>query len=87
MGLGFSGNVLFYFVSLPPKSFGYGKNKNHQTNTDIQIHTDVFQENSRVPRTHGTREKLLINVSNPSNPSILRQISGVLPRFVANSFA
>lgn len=38
-------------------------------------------------RIYGTREKFIINVSNPSNPSIMRQIQGVLPRFVANSLA
>ena len=38
----------------------YGKNKDNQTNTHIQIHTDVFKDFSRVPRTRSTREILII---------------------------
>ena len=81
LGLDFWGNVSIYFVSLRPTQ------RRMADMTHLTHLTDYFTESSRVPRTHGTREKLLINVSNPSNPSILRQISGVLPRFVANSFA
>lgn len=31
LGLGFSRNVLLYFVSLSPNNIRYGKNENHQT--------------------------------------------------------
>ena len=84
LSLDFWGNERKYFVSLQPNHRRM-ENMTHLTHL-TELTNYLRNPHGYCARTYGTREKLIINVSNPSNPSIMRQIRGELLRFVANSF-